>query len=280
MLGEIAERTAHLMVHWQRVGFVHGVMNTDNLSILGLTIDYGPYGWLEGYDPDWTPNTTDAGQRRYRYAQQPAVAAWSLTRLAEALFPIAPEAEPLERALARYGETLVPALREMRCHKLGLGAFRPSDEALLLEGERVLRLVETDWTLFHRALADVDPTAADDEALVAPLVASWYTEPGPEARRRFTAWVRAWLARAAEHEPDLERRRAAMNAVNPKIVLRNWLAQGAIDRAEQGGPGGVDELLEALRRPYADLPGHERFAQRRPEWARSRAGCSMLSCSS
>jgi serine/tyrosine/threonine adenylyltransferase len=280
MLGEVAERTAAMIVHWHRVGFVHGVMNTDNLSILGLTIDYGPYGWLEGYDPDWTPNTTDAGQGRYRFGHQPLVGAWNLARLAEALYPLVGEAPPLEEALARYAATLQPAMLEMRLRKLGLGAPRPGDEALLKEHEAVLRVVETDWTLFHRALAKVDPAAPDDAALIAPLAAAWYAEPDAEGRAQIAAWVRSWLHRAEADEPDAGRRRAAMDAVNPKYVLRNWLAQLAIDRAAQGDPGGVVELLEVLRRPYDEQAGNERFAARRPEWARSRPGCSMLSCSS
>ena len=280
MLAEVAERTAALMVSWTRVGFVHGVMNTDNLSILGLTIDYGPYGWLEPYDPDWTPNTTDAGNRRYRFGHQPVVAAWNLARLAEALYPLVGEAAPLEEALRRYGDTLRPAMRRMRAAKLGLSDLLESDEALLVEQERLLRLVETDWTLFHRALADIDPAAPDDTVLLAPLAAAWYTEPSEADRERIAAWVRAWLARVTEQEPDSARRRAAMNAVNPRYVLRNWLAQLAIDRAEQSDLAGIHELLEVLRHPYDDQPGKEHLAQRRPEWARARAGCSMLSCSS
>ncbi len=279
LLHEVAERTAHLMVEWTRVGFVHGVMNTDNLSILGLTIDYGPYGWLEDYDPDWTPNTTDTGGRRYRFGHQPLVAAWNLARLAEALYPLVGEAEPLEAALHHYGEVLRPAMRDMRCRKLGL-TWRPGDNDLLVEHEKLLRVVQADWTLSHRALADVDPDAPDDEALLAPLAATWYAEPSPEDRARVAAWVRRWLTRVAQDEPEREHRRAAMNRVNPRYVLRNWLAQLAIDRAEQGDHDGVTELLDVLRHPYEDQPGAVRFAQLRPEWARHRAGCSMLSCSS
>jgi serine/tyrosine/threonine adenylyltransferase len=278
MVAEVAERTAVLMGHWQRVGFVHGVMNTDNLSILGLTLDYGPYGWLEGYDPDWTPNTTDAGSRRYRYGHQPAVAGWNLARLAEALAPLVGAVEPLQEVLDRYGQWMQQALRITWSGKLGL-SLGPADEPLLLELLAVLRIVETDFTLFFRALPQIVP-ADDDEALLAPLGAAFYAPPDPAGRARIARWVRSWLARAAEEAPDPLRRRAAMNAVNPKYVLRNWLAQLAIDRAEQGDPGGITELLDVLRRPYDEQPGSERFATRRPEWARDRAGCSMLSCSS
>ena len=128
-------------------------------------------------------------------------------------------------------------------------------------------------------LADVTDADTDD-ALIAPLAEAWYADPDAEGRRRIAAWVRSWLARVVRDAPDPPQRRASMNAVNPKYVLRNWLAQLAIDRAAAGDPGGVTELLEVLRRPYDDQPGNERFAARRPEWARVRAGCSMLSCSS
>ncbi|MEZ4235796.1 MAG: YdiU family protein [Myxococcota bacterium] len=281
MLAEVAERSAHLAVAWQRVGFVHGVLNTDNLSVLGLTLDYGPYGWLEGYDPDWTPNTTDAGRRRYRFDHQPSIVGWNVARLAEALLPLVGAPEPLQEALDRYGAVVEPAYRQMRCDKLGLGPFRPEDAALLREQDAVLQLVETDYTLFHRALATVDPPeGADDDVWLAPLADSWYAAPDAAARARIAAWLRAWRARARDHEPDAAARRAAMDAVNPLYVLRNWLAQLAIDRAAAGDADGITELLEVLRRPYEVQPGREAFADKRPEWARSRPGCSMLSCSS
>jgi uncharacterized protein YdiU (UPF0061 family) len=273
MLAEVARRTAEMVVGWQRVGFVHGVMNTDNLSLLGLTIDYGPYGWLEDYDPDWTPNTTDAGHRRYRFGNQPSVAMWNLSRFAEALLPLVGEPEPLEAGLEVFAATFHARHGAMWCAKLGLRP-RPEDTALLTELSAILRLVETDYTLFFRGLADVGP--ADR---LGPLEPAWYAAPSADARARILAWVDSWLARAAQ-EPDSDSRKERMNAVNPKYVLRNWLAQLAIDRAEAGDPTGIAELQDVLRHPYDDQPGREGFAVRRPDWARDRAGCSMLSCSS
>ena len=117
---EVCARTAELMVHWMRVGFVHGVMNTDNLSILGETIDYGPYGWLDDFDPEWTPNTTDATHRRYRYSQQPAIAQWNLMQLANALLPLIEDAKPLEEALTEFARSYQQHWQSMMASKLGL----------------------------------------------------------------------------------------------------------------------------------------------------------------
>src|SRR5439155_11350344 len=148
---EVCRRTALLMVDWMRLGFVHGVMNTDNLSILGVTIDYGPYGWLEGYDPMWTPNTTDAQGRRYCYGNQPGIAQWNLARLAEALLPLV-EREKLEEGLTLYADTFNEAWRRAMADKLGLTEV---DEAIADELLEALSETETDFTLFFRKLAAV-----------------------------------------------------------------------------------------------------------------------------
>ncbi len=159
---EVVRRTADLIVHWQRVGFVHGVMNTDNLSIHGLTIDYGPYGWLEGYDPEWTPNTTDAANRRYRYGNQPAIGQWNLAQLANAILPLVGEVEPLQDALGLYVERYNDAFAAMMGAKIGLATFDGhdgDDQELLGTLLGLLTATETDMTIFFRNLADV-PVAA------------------------------------------------------------------------------------------------------------------------
>jgi uncharacterized protein YdiU (UPF0061 family) len=281
--GEVCRRTAELMVHWMRVGFVHGVMNTDNMSILGLTIDYGPYGWLEGYDPGWTPNITDASGRRYRFGAQPRVALWNLVQLANALMPLTEDATLLEQGLESYAEIFARGHLTALAAKLGLAQ---PDEALNDELFRVLGLVETDMTLFFRGLAALPAEAAprelSDDELLAPIAQAHYAAGPLDAapRAAICAWLRDYVERVrAERVRDVDRR-ARMNAVNPRYVLRNYLAQLAIDDAEKGDPGKVRELLDVLRRPYDEQPGREAFAQKRPEWARDRAGCSMLSCSS
>ncbi|HJW46441.1 MAG TPA: YdiU family protein [Lysobacter sp.] len=274
---EICERTAVMIAHWMRVGFVHGVMNTDNMSVLGLTIDYGPYGWIDNYDPDWTPNTTDAQGRRYRFGWQPRIAYWNLTRLAHAISPLFEDVEPLNAGLQRYADVYTAADRANTARKLGLAECRDEDIELIQALHGLLYEAEVDMTLFFRALAEVD---IDAPSLV-PLAHAFYDESKREtAVPAFNEWLARYAARVREDAPDPHARRARMHTLNPKYVLRNYLAQQAIDRAEQGDPTGVHELLEVMHRPYDDQPGREAFAQKRPDWARERAGCSMLSCSS
>ena len=273
---EVARRTAVMVLGWMRVGFVHGVMNTDNMSVLGLTIDYGPYGWIDDYDPDWTPNTTDAQRRRYRFGEQPQIALWNLARFAESLLPLVGEAAPLEEALRGYVDVAEAERRAMWVGKLGLKAYREGADAPLIEGLLgLLTAAETDMTIFFRELAAFDP--GDPASGLAAVTASLYAgEPVPG----WIAWLQAYASRLTDDgRPDADRR-AAMNAANPRFVLRNYLAQLAIDRAQAGDLGGVHELLDTMRRPYDDQPGREHLAGRRPDWARHKAGCSMLSCSS
>ena len=282
---EVCERTAALAAHWMRVGFVHGVLNTDNMSILGLTIDYGPYGWLESFDPNWTPNTTDAGMLRYKFGTQPEVCQWNLLQLARALLALTEQPEPLQAALDTYRTTYDRLFETTLAARLGFGSLRDGDEVLFQDLSSVLGATETDYVLFFRLLADV-PTVveATDDALLDPLDAAWYRRadiqaPG-EARDVVLRWLRRWGARVRVGGLTDPKRRAAMHALNPRYVLRNFLAQEAIDAAEQGDLSLVHELLDVLRTPYVDQPGRDRFAARRPDWARDRVGCSMLSCSS
>jgi len=268
---EVCRRTGLLMADWMRLGFVHGVMNTDNLSILGLTIDYGPYGWLEGYDLEWTPNTTDAEGRRYCYGNQPQVAHWNLTRLAEALLLLVPDKTPLQEGLARYAQTFAHAWRKALAQKLGVASLdRPGDDELVSELFELLSAAETDFTIFFRNLAA--PT-------VESLHPAYYGEDIPRAR--LEAWLQRYAARLRQEElPDSERQ-VQMCAVNPKYVFRNYLAQQAIDALEQNGNASMlERLMQVLKRPYHEQPEHQDLAARRPEWARHKAGCSALSCSS
>ena len=274
----VSERTAVMIVEWMRVGFVHGVMNTDNMSVLGLTIDYGPYGWLEGYDPTWTPNTTDSATRRYRFGAQPAVAQWNLLQFARALFPIIGEAEPLNEVLNGFEGRYTELSEAMVARKLGLSEYLSSDEALCSELFALLGAVETDMTLFFRNLAAVDI----DHIAIDPLIEAYY-EPAaitPAIRERLEAWLSAYAGRVGGQDGSEAYRLQRMNAANPLFVPRNYLAQTAIDQAEAGDYSVLAELMDVLRRPYDEQPGKEHFAEKRPEWARHRAGCSMLSCSS
>jgi uncharacterized protein YdiU (UPF0061 family) len=294
-LSEVARRTAEMVAGWMSFGFVHGVMNTDNMSILGLTIDYGPYGFLDDFAPNWTPNITDRQGRRYRYGTQPRVALWNLVCLLNAVQPLVDDVPALEGVIEVYGEALEAARARWVAKKLGLrklndeeltpsGAARLPDAGLVDELIEILAAVETDMTLFYRQLADV-PVAGvsaetQDAELLAPLEVAFYGSPPEHHRARVAAWLRRYAARVQEDgSPDAERR-MLMNSANPRFILRNYVAQLAIDAAEQGDGSVVQELLRVLRRPFDEQPGMERYAEKRPEWARDKPGCSMLSCSS
>lgn len=277
---EICDRTSDLMVHWMRVGFVHGVMNTDNVSILGLTIDYGPYGWIDHYDHDWTPNTTDAQSRRYVFGNQPAIAHWNLAQLARAILPIVENAESLQSILTGYPKRYQTSYNAMMAAKLGLTGADLEEVAKVTNGvEALLLSAETDMTMFFRLLADLDPSSAMDVWLKT-LEPAFYEPETPDRKKNLTDWLLGWQGAVTKSSAGWLERRSAMNAVNPKYVLRNYLAQEAIDRAHAGDYSSITELLEVMRRPYEEQPFFERYFARRPEWARHKAGCSMLSCSS
>jgi uncharacterized protein YdiU (UPF0061 family) len=266
VFSEVCRRTGERMADWMRLGFVHGVMNTDNLSILGLTIDYGPYGWLEGYDLEWTPNTTDAQGRRYCYGNQPHVAQWNLVRLAEALLPLVPEKEQLEAGLTLYAETFSAAWQRSLAQKLGLRALdQPGDEELVSELFQLLAERETDFTIFFRNLAT--PT-------IESLRPAYYTQDVPVNR------LQSWLNTYENRIKNEKNRETRMHAVNPKYIFRNYLAQQAIDALEQGDASVLERLMQVLAKPYDEQPAQQDLAARRPEWARHKAGCSALSCSS
>ncbi len=286
----VAERTAQLIVHFMRVGFVHGVMNTDNMSILGLTIDYGPYGWLDHFDPAFTPNTSDAQGRRYRFENQPRVALWNLVQLAQALTKLGLKEADLDHAVSAYGATWNSEYPPMMLRKLGLptqASEAEREEASWLVDEllELLGAVETDMTLFFRALATFpldQPADLTERQRLSPLLAAYYAEeslPEPYVQR-MAGWLRRYTkARTQTHEaPAIQI--ARMRAENPSLVLRNYLVQQAIEAAEQGDLSKTDELLKALSTPYSIEHEGSPLASRRPEWARNRAGCSMLSCSS
>jgi uncharacterized protein YdiU (UPF0061 family) len=277
---EVCQKTAEMIVHWQRVGFVHGVMNTDNMSILGLTIDYGPYGWLENFDPDWTPNTTDAEGRRYRYGNQPQIAYWNLVQLANAIYPLVQRAEPLQKAVDNYNAIFQQSWESTHAAKLGLANFNAeTDITLFADLNQLLQHAEVDMTLFYRGLADFSACSTVAE-FYQFLSNCSYIELNADNQTEAAAWFKTYQQRLAEDRRSQLERQTEMNRVNPLYVLRNYLAQEAIDLAEKGDFSLVNELLEVLRNPYTEQANKARFAAKRPEWAKHRAGCSMLSCSS
>lgn len=277
---EVCRKTAIMIAHWQRVGFVHGVMNTDNMSILGLTIDYGPYGWLENYDPDWTPNTTDAQGRRYRFGNQPKIALWNLVQLANALYPLLPKAEALQQALTCYSSSFEDSWQHILADKLGLAKIdAASDAALLNDLTRLLQAAEADMTLFYRGLANL--SAEDETSTFINFLANVsYIDLNPETQALAVQWFTTYQSRLKLTPLSQIERQKRMNLVNPLYVPRNYLVQQAIDLAEQGDYSRIHDLLEVFRTPYQAQHGKEDFAEKRPDWAKHKAGCSMLSCSS
>jgi len=264
LLEEVALRTARLMAQWQAVGFCHGVMNTDNMSLLGLTIDYGPFGFLDGFDPGHICNHSD-DQGRYAYARQPGVAFWNLHALAQALLPAVdepPEAagELLQAALepykAEYARAMLAALRA----KLGLASEHDDDQALIDNLLHLMAADRADFTITFRRLAG--PDSATRDVFVD--------------REAFDAWALRYRARLALEDGNDHERAKRMNLVNPKFVLRNHLAQTAIERAQQGDFSEVQRLLQVLERPFDEQPDHAAYADHPPAWAQQ----IEVSCSS
>lgn len=273
---EVCERTLDLMIEWERVGFVHGVMNTDNMSILGLTIDYGPYGWLEDYDPNWTPNTTDAGQKRYRFGNQASVGVWNLMQLGNALYSLIEDAAPLEEILENYQKNYLPKHVRMMSNKLGLRTEAETD--FIIELETLLYQSEMDLTLFFRNLSNFDENNPNE--FWGFLEASSYSESLEKFKDKWNDFLPNYAEILIAENRSKSERVSQMNRVNPKYVLRNYMAQLAIDAADEGNYSIVNELFDLLLKPYDEQPESEKWFTKRPDWAKTKVGCSMLSCSS
>jgi uncharacterized protein YdiU (UPF0061 family) len=247
LLSEVTRRTARLIAQWQLAGFCHGVMNTDNMSILGLTLDYGPYGFMDAFQADHVCNHSDTAGR-YAWNAQPAVARWNLYRLAGSLLVLGCEAPALEACLAPFEAEFLDAYRAGLARKLGLDAWRPDDAALEDDWWNLLHAQRADFTLAFRRLSGADRDAGPWLALFA--------DPAP-AR----AWLDRYLARRAGQGGDAAARRAAMDRANPLYVLRNHLAQRAIEAAQRGDASEIDRLWSLLRDPYTERPGFESYAR-------------------
>jgi uncharacterized protein YdiU (UPF0061 family) len=267
LLESVARRTASLIAKWQSVGFCHGVMNTDNMSILGLTIDYGPFGFLDGFNADHICNHTDQ-QGRYAYAMQPGVGEWNCFALAQALMPLIGDVDLARQALSAYRDTYDREYAALMRAKLGLRSAHPDDEALTSGMFEAMQGSHADFTLFFRRLAGVNAGSAAGDGPVRDLFID---------RGAADAWLSVYRARLATEGVGQAERADAMNRVNPIYVLRNHLAEIAIRRASglsaQGAPTNdrdyaeVGRLLEALSRPYEERPGLEAYAAQPPAWA-------------
>lgn len=277
---EVTQHTLKMIIHWQRVGFVHGVMNTDNMSILGLTIDYGPYGWLEGFDFGWTPNTTDSQNKRYRFANQPNMGLWNLYQLANALYPLVEQAEPFQDILEQYKVNFEKESLKMMRSKLGLINNEASDMLLIQELEDILQLTETDMTIFFRNLSRFSSSSPSKGIEIIKDAFYAFDEVSGDIANKWHNWFKSYAKRLKKEAVNFEDRKNQMNGVNPKYVLRNYMSQLAIDDANKGDYRLIDELFNVLKKPYDEQPENQKWFVKRPEWARHKVGCSMLSCSS
>ncbi|MCC6992987.1 MAG: YdiU family protein [Deltaproteobacteria bacterium] len=265
LLQEAVTRTAHMVAAWQAVGFTHGVMNSDNMSILGLTLDYGPFSFMEGFDMEHVPNHSDH-EGRYAFGRQPGVALWNLGCLASALQSLLPP-EVARPALASFAATFASAFEAHFQRKLGLAEWRGESDEILLRGLfRVLAAQQVDYPRFFRLLCDY-PDAAALDALRGLMA-----DP-----RGFDAWAEFYRERlVSEAARDADQRRAAMRAANPKYVLRGHLAERAIAQAQQHDFTEVDRLLHILAAPFDEQPEHAEYALPAPPGSEPVA----LSCSS
>jgi uncharacterized protein YdiU (UPF0061 family) len=255
LLEAVTRRTATLLAQWQSVGFCHGVMNTDNMSLLGLTIDYGPFGFLDAFDPGHICNHSDHGGR-YAWARQPNVAFWNLHALAQALMPLIEDSDTALAALEPYKTVYPQALMAAWRAKLGLRDAREEDQALADDLLKLMAQDHTDFTITFRRLGGF--SAAGANTAVRDLFID---------RLAFDAWAERYAARLqAEASVDSERA-LRMNRVNPKYILRNHLAETAIQRAREGDFSEVQRLLQVLQRPFDEQPEHDADAGFPPDWA-------------
>jgi len=257
---DVVARTASLIACWQTVGFAHGVMNTDNMSILGLTIDYGPYGFLDDYQPGYICNHSDY-QGRYSFDNQPAVGLWNLQRLAQSLSPFI-DVDALNDALDSYQEVLLQQYGKLMRRKLGLMTQEKGDNELLNNLFALMAREGSDYTRTLRMLGQTEQHSAS-----SPLRDEFID------RQAFDDWFATYRARLQQENVADEVRQAQMNAVNPAMVLRNWLAQRAIEQAENGDYAELHRLHEALRTPFADRS--DDYVSRPPDWGkRLEVSCS------
>lgn len=298
----VCKRTADLIVEWMRVGFVHGVLNTDNMSLIGETIDFGPYGWIDNFDLNWTPNTSDAAEKRYRFGQQSYIGQWNLFQLANAIYPLLEEADPLQDILTDYNRLYEQSWVAMMRDKLGLETdinndsktnnstnlpnadLTKSDLTLFKDLEKLLSLVNTDMTLFYRHLANFSSliNVQDLNKLSAHFTECFYNmdEITTDYLTQLSIWLTKYQVRLGDNKSTDLQRKITMDKVNPCYILRNFQVQEAIELAEQGDYSRILTLAELLKKPYQQQEKYKQFEVKRPDWATNKFGCSALSCSS
>lgn len=265
-LEEVTEKTAKLMALWQASGFTHGVMNTDNMSILGLTIDYGPFGFMEEYEPDYVPNHSDHFGR-YSYSNQPPVALWNLRKLAQSLSPLV-ASDKSEEILSGYKKCYKDSYLQIMRKKLGF------KEAAAGDGDIVGRLLEilkggrADYTNFFRRLSDFSKDNPDSNNRISSVF---------NDGSLFDGWSDLYAERLRVEESNDRERKKEMDSVNPKYILRNYIAEQAIRKAvDENDYSEIERVHTLLRNPFAEQPEFDNYAEPAPAWARK----LIISCSS
>lgn len=277
---EVAEKTLDMVIHWLRVGFVHGVMNTDNMSILGLTIDYGPYGWLEAYDENWTPNTTDRESKRYGFGQQANISLWNLWKLGNALYPLIGAAEGLQQILEDYPQQYKLKYEAMMRAKLGLFTTQHEDINQIRVLLDLMSRDAIDYNLFFRWLSDFVPE--NDQFLNILIQKTSYLPDSskPPIQNGWEQWMAWYAQRLLLEAKTQEQKKQHMDGANPAFIIRNYMAHEAILLAEKGDYSRIQHFLELMKKPYECSPATDAWMTKSPDWAFEKPGCSMLSCSS
>lgn len=275
---EIVERTAHMIVEWLRVGFVHGVMNTDNMSVLGLTIDYGPFSFLDAYDPAFSPNTTDHPGKRYAFGKQHEIAYWNLGCLANALLPLFPDTAPLVEAVESFGDVFYEKFYAMKAGKMGLDLVGPEEMKLIDQFENMLATLQPDMTIFYQLLITLPLSPLSPEDTAAHFEKAFYHPVLTDGQLLLSDCIMVYQQRKQRNTIDIEASTANMKANNPRFILRNYMLYQAIQDLENGDYSRFRKLENALQTPYSN--DHDEFFEKRPEWANEQPGSATLSCSS
>lgn len=271
---EVCTKTADLMVDWFRVGFVHGVMNTDNMSILGLTIDYGPYSMMDEYDLNFTPNTTDLPGRRYAFGKQGQISQWNLWQLANALFPLIKDEKFLEETLNSYGNYFWEAHDKMLCRKFGFDEFKKEDEEFFINWQGLMQELQFDYTLFFNLLEKLE-SISDIKTEFQKISYGFIDDVKVKKLENF---IQNYSLRLKTNTISKEESLDLMKKANPKFLLRNYLLFECIEEINNGKTEILQKLTKALENPYEEI--FPEFSVKRPVEYDDISGCSMLSCSS
>ena len=270
----VSNKTADMIVDWYRVGFVHGVMNTDNMSILGLTIDYGPFSFLDEYDLNFTPNTTDLPGRRYAFGNQAKIAQWNLWQLANALFSLIKEEAKLEKILNDFNTNFWIRHDEMMANKFGFDKVQEGDDEFFTQAQQLMQDLEIDYTLFFKQLE----TFTDGLDFKMHFEEVFYSKANEEQFEKLKEFLDNYLRRLAKNTISKTDSLKMMKETNPKFILRNYLLFECINELNEGKKDLLNKLIFALENPYEEI--YPEFSVKRPNLYDGQTGCSTLSCSS